>query len=102
MWDIALERPSIQIANSPYAADSFCAVCLWSQLLTKVAYVKVDAPIKRRKFAAQDPLRQSLPRKHLSGGFQECVQKIELSRRQMQRFSRLGCRMSCQIQFQVT
>src|ERR1700692_1403311 len=55
--DIALQRPSIQIANPAYAPDSFRTVCLWAQLLTKVAYVKIDAPIKRRKFPAQDLLR---------------------------------------------
>src|SRR5882762_6361815 len=101
-YDIALERPSIQIANPPYATDSFRAVCLWSQLLTKIADVKIDAPIKWREFPAQDPLRQCFPRKHLSGRFQECMQQIELCRRQMQRLSRLGSRMSCQIQFQIT
>src|SRR5260370_28758149 len=101
-WDIASERPSVHIANSAYATDSFRAVCLWTQLLTKVAYVKIDAPVKRRKFPSQDSFRQSFPGKHLSGRFQECAQQIKLRLRQVQRFSRLGCRISCQVQFQIT
>src|SRR5258708_30456838 len=101
-WDIASERPSIHVPNSAYATDSFRAVCLWTQLLTKHAYVKIDAPVKRRTFPSQDSFRQSFPGKHLSGRFQECAQQIKLRRRQVQGFSRLGCRISCQVQFQIT
>src|SRR6266853_556116 len=47
-------RPSIQIANPPYTPDSFPTVRLRPQLLTKIAYVKINASIKRRKFPAQN------------------------------------------------
>src|SRR5579864_6105036 len=100
--DIASQRPSIQIANPTHAPDSFRAICLWAQLLTKVAYMKVDAPIERRKFPAENSLRQSFPRKHLSGRLQECAQQIELCRRQVQGSSRLGRGICCQIHFQIT
>src|SRR4029077_19560690 len=82
------ERPSIQIANAPHTTDSFRAVCLWSQLLTEIAYVKINTSIERRKFSAQHALCQRFPGKHLSWRFQECVQQIELCRRQVQILSR--------------
>src|SRR5258708_12408356 len=75
-WDIASDRPSIHIPNSAYATDSFGAVCLWTQLLTKVAYVKIDAPVKKRKFPSHRSSHPTFPTKHHSAPSPHCPHNI--------------------------
>jgi hypothetical protein len=56
--------------------------------MTKIAYVKINASIKRRKFPAQNALGQGFPGKNASWRFQKCLQQIELCRGQAQILSR--------------
>ena len=72
-----MRRPGIKVANSTYASNPLAAVFLWTQLPSEIAYVQVDASIKRGELSVENILDQCLASQDLAWRVAESMKDVK-------------------------